>query len=130
MVQISPNGGQITDFLKSVSVDFSSKCTETDLKKSLICPICGQSDIPETRKLIWLSPPCNHYVTSQSAISDVRCGLSLGQIAPKCYKSDAFFSSDFSTFWLGELNGINLTHLGAKNLIPLPQSASCMATPI
>ena len=36
-----PQMGQIWDFLKSVSVHFG---TETDLKKSKICPIWGQSD--------------------------------------------------------------------------------------
>ena len=36
--------GQICDFLRSVSVHFGAgapKCTETDLKKSQICPIWG-----------------------------------------------------------------------------------------
>ena len=41
--KIGPQMGQIWDFLRSV------ECTETDLKKSHICPILGQFDP------IWMS---------------------------------------------------------------------------
>jgi len=82
--------GRIWDFLRSV---FFQK---TDLKKSQICPIWGQSDAvwwqPDIRD--WKLNILNSYHVSPALLSRyhraVRCGFGLGQIGTMCDKSGTF----------------------------------------
>ena len=60
-----PQMGQICDFLRSL---VKPKCTETDLKKSQICPILCQSDpiwMPNLASLASTEWLCSFYLWSR-----------------------------------------------------------------
>ena len=60
-----PKMGQIWDFLRSGA----PKCTETDLKKSQICPILGQSDTIWMENLTSLHQTCRQTDRSIDTLS-------------------------------------------------------------